>query len=144
MEIQKEYNLRYLLDKSVLHEEKRRTGSDSGRRNATKFVSDVFRHWSGKGKSYCRTRFDVGSERVNVNKVHILYLARHDFFWATIMTGLNRDQHVSGFLSRNENRKWLSYLEADGKKVIRKGLSRQRMNFKKWEKLVFSVIELRR
>jgi hypothetical protein len=31
MEKQKEYNLRYLLVKSVLHEEKRRTGSDSGR-----------------------------------------------------------------------------------------------------------------
>jgi hypothetical protein len=30
MEIQKEYNLRYLLAKLVLHEEKRRTGSDSG------------------------------------------------------------------------------------------------------------------
>jgi hypothetical protein len=30
MEIQKEYNLRYLLAKSVLHEEKRRTSSDSG------------------------------------------------------------------------------------------------------------------
>jgi hypothetical protein len=28
-------------------------------------VSDVFRHRSGTGKSYCRTRFDVGSERVN-------------------------------------------------------------------------------
>jgi hypothetical protein len=32
MEKQKEYNLRYLLAK--LHEEKRRTGSDSGRTNA--------------------------------------------------------------------------------------------------------------
>jgi hypothetical protein len=49
--------------KSVLHEEKRRTGSDSGRTNATKTVSDVFRHRSGTGKSYCRMRFDVGSER---------------------------------------------------------------------------------
>jgi hypothetical protein len=64
MEKQKEYNLRYLLVKSVLHEEKRRTGSDSGRTNATKNVSDVFRHRSGTGKSYCRTRSDVGSERV--------------------------------------------------------------------------------
>jgi hypothetical protein len=52
--------------KSVLlvHEEKRRTGSDRGRTNATKTVSDVFRHRSGTGKSYCRRRFDVGSERV--------------------------------------------------------------------------------
>jgi hypothetical protein len=41
------------------------TGSDSGRTNATKTVSDVFRHQSGTGKSYCRMRFDVGSERVN-------------------------------------------------------------------------------
>jgi hypothetical protein len=31
--------------------------------NTTKTVSDVFRHRSGTGKS-CRTRFDVGSERV--------------------------------------------------------------------------------
>jgi hypothetical protein len=34
-------------------------------------VSDVFRHRSGTGKSYCRTRFDVGSERVNLmSQVH--------------------------------------------------------------------------
>jgi hypothetical protein len=39
MEKQKEYNLRFLLAKSVLHEEKHRTGSDSGRANATKTVS---------------------------------------------------------------------------------------------------------
>jgi hypothetical protein len=51
--------------KSVLHEEERRAGSDSGQTNATKTMSDVFRHRSGTGKSYCRTRFDVGSERVN-------------------------------------------------------------------------------
>jgi hypothetical protein len=44
--------------KSVLHEEKRRTGSDSGRTNATKTMSDVFRHRSRTGKSYCRTRSD--------------------------------------------------------------------------------------
>jgi hypothetical protein len=49
--------------KSVLHEEKRRTGSDSGRTNAAKTVSDVFRHRSRTGKLYCRTRSDVGSER---------------------------------------------------------------------------------
>ena len=50
--------------KTVLHEEKRRTGSGSGRTNATKTVSGVFRHWSRTGKSYSRTRSDVGSERV--------------------------------------------------------------------------------
>jgi hypothetical protein len=52
--------------KSVLHEEKPRTGSNSGRTNATKTVSDVFQHRSGIGKSYCRTRFDVGSGRVKI------------------------------------------------------------------------------
>jgi hypothetical protein len=38
---------------SVLHEEKRRTGSDSGAGEQTqqKNVLDVFRHWSGTGKS---------------------------------------------------------------------------------------------
>jgi hypothetical protein len=46
MEKQKEYNLRYLLDKALLHKQKRRTGSDSGRTNATKTLSDVFRHRS--------------------------------------------------------------------------------------------------
>jgi hypothetical protein len=37
---------------SVLHEVKRRTGSDSGAGEQTqqKNVSDVFRHWSGTGK----------------------------------------------------------------------------------------------
>jgi hypothetical protein len=52
--------------KSVLHEKKRRTGSDSGQTNATKTVSDVFQHWSRTVKSYCRTKSDVGSERVNL------------------------------------------------------------------------------
>src|SRR5215475_14499235 len=56
--------------KSVLHEEKRRTGSDSGRTNATKTVSDVFRHRRITGKSYRRTRSDVGSERVNISRSH--------------------------------------------------------------------------
>jgi hypothetical protein len=52
---------------SVLHEEKSRTGSDSGAGEQTQQenVSDVFRHWSGTGKS-CRMRSDVGSERVNM------------------------------------------------------------------------------
>jgi hypothetical protein len=49
---------------SVLHEGKRRTDSDSGQTNSTKTVSDFLRHRSGTGKSYCRTKFDVGSERV--------------------------------------------------------------------------------
>jgi hypothetical protein len=52
--------------KSVLYEEKRRTGSDSGQTNATKTVSNVFRHRSETGKLYCRTRSDVGSERVKL------------------------------------------------------------------------------
>jgi hypothetical protein len=52
--------------KSALLEEKRRTGSDSGRTNVTETASDVFRHRSRTGKSYCRTRSDVGSERVNI------------------------------------------------------------------------------
>jgi len=51
--------------KSVLHEEKcRGTGSDSWRTNSTRTVSDVFPHRSGTGKSYCRARSNVGSERV--------------------------------------------------------------------------------
>ena len=62
--------------KPVLHDEKRRTGSESGRTNATKTVSDVFRHRSGTGKSYCRTRSDVGLERVNI-PLHILYFIRY-------------------------------------------------------------------
>jgi hypothetical protein len=61
------------LLKFVLHEEKRQTGSDSGRTNATKNMSDVFRHQSGTGKSYCRTRSDVGLERVKPKQ----YARRH-------------------------------------------------------------------
>jgi hypothetical protein len=67
MEIQKEYNLRCLLAKAGTT---RGRASDRFRqpaKNATKIVSDVFRHRSRTGKSYCRTRFDVGSERVKVN-----------------------------------------------------------------------------
>jgi hypothetical protein len=37
----------------------------AGEQTQQKTVSDVFRHRSGTGKSYCRARFDVGSERVN-------------------------------------------------------------------------------
>jgi hypothetical protein len=59
----------------VLHEEKRRTGSDSGRTNATRTASDVIRHRSEIGKSYRWTRFDVGSERdkmkENINIIEI-------------------------------------------------------------------------
>jgi hypothetical protein len=66
MEKQKEYNLLYLLTKSILHKEKRRKGSDRRRTNATKTVLDVFQHRSRTGKSYCWMRFDVGSERGNV------------------------------------------------------------------------------
>jgi hypothetical protein len=36
----------------------------AGQQTQQKTVSHVFRHRSGTGKSYCRTRFDVGSERV--------------------------------------------------------------------------------
>jgi hypothetical protein len=64
MEKQKEYNLRCWL-KSVLREEKHRRGSDTGRTNATKTVSDIFRHQSRTEKSYCQTMCDVGSEGVN-------------------------------------------------------------------------------
>jgi hypothetical protein len=63
--------------KSVLHEEKRRTDSDSGRKNATKTVTYVFRHRSRTGKSYCRTRSDVRSERVNVRTQNVLSIDIH-------------------------------------------------------------------
>jgi hypothetical protein len=64
IEKQKECSLRYLLPKVCTTWGK---ALDRLRQwaNATKTVSDVFRHWSGTGKSYCRTRSDVGSERVN-------------------------------------------------------------------------------
>jgi hypothetical protein len=46
MEIRKEYNLRYLLAEVRTNEEKRRTGSDTRRTNATK---------------RCRTSSDIGA-----------------------------------------------------------------------------------
>ena len=56
------YSLCWL--KSVLHEENRRTGSDSGAgAQRTKNVSGNIRHWSGRGKS-CRTGSNLRSERV--------------------------------------------------------------------------------
>jgi hypothetical protein len=64
MEKQKEYNLRYLLAKVRTTLGK---ASDRFRQRANKrkkAVSDVFRHRSKTRKSYCRTRSDVGSERV--------------------------------------------------------------------------------
>jgi hypothetical protein len=44
----------------------------ANKRNKT--VSDIFRHRSGTGKSYCRTRFNVGSERVKNNTLVSLYI----------------------------------------------------------------------
>jgi hypothetical protein len=73
--MKKQYNLRYLLAKV------RTTGGKASdrlrrRENATKTVSDVFRHRSETGKSYCRARSDVGSERVNVrHQISLLYTA---------------------------------------------------------------------
>jgi hypothetical protein len=60
MEKQKEYNL-----------------PDSERTNATKTVSDVFRHRSRTGKSYCRTRSDVGSERVKNYAINSFIIFSH-------------------------------------------------------------------
>jgi hypothetical protein len=68
----------------MLHEEKRRTGSDSGRTNATKTVSDVFRHQSGTGKLYCRTRFDVGLEMVNIT-LFIFFRLTHSLGVSTVI-----------------------------------------------------------
>jgi hypothetical protein len=39
-------------------------------------VSDVFRHWSGTGKSYRRKRFDIGSERVKFLATVMCHLYR--------------------------------------------------------------------
>jgi hypothetical protein len=64
MEKQKEYNLRYLLAK--VHTTRGKASvrlRQRTKKNITKTVSGVFRHRSGTGKSYCRTRFDVGSGR---------------------------------------------------------------------------------
>jgi hypothetical protein len=65
MEKQKVYSLRYLLAKVCTTRGK---SSDRLRQRANKCkkVSDVFRHRNKTGKSYCRTRSDVGSERVYV------------------------------------------------------------------------------
>jgi hypothetical protein len=65
MEKQKEYNLRYVLAK-IRNYMRKSVGQapTAGEQNETKTVSDVFRHRSRTGKSYCRTRSDVGSERV--------------------------------------------------------------------------------
>jgi hypothetical protein len=65
MEKQKEYNLRYLLAKVRTTRGK---ASDRSRQRANKRnknLSDIFQHRSETVKLYCRTRSDVGSERVN-------------------------------------------------------------------------------
>jgi hypothetical protein len=64
MEIQKEYNLRYLLAKvrTTWGKASDRLRQRANKRNKT--VSDVFRHRSRIGKLFCRTKSDVGSERV--------------------------------------------------------------------------------
>jgi hypothetical protein len=64
-------------------------------------VSDIYRHRSGTGKSYCRTRFDVGLEGVNnvlypIKKIFLIYspnvtimlyfILRHSFFSDVMVT----------------------------------------------------------
>jgi hypothetical protein len=63
IEKQKECNLRYLLAKvrTTRGKASDRLRQRTNKRNKT--VSDVYRHRSGTGKSYCRTKFEVGSER---------------------------------------------------------------------------------
>jgi hypothetical protein len=54
---------------------KREKASDILRQRANKkrkTVSEVFRHWSGTGKSYCLTSFGVGSERVK-NEISFIF-----------------------------------------------------------------------
>jgi hypothetical protein len=65
IEKQKEYNLRCLLAKArtTWRKASYRFRQQANKRN--KSVSDIVRHQSGTGKSYCRTRSNVGSERVN-------------------------------------------------------------------------------
>jgi hypothetical protein len=65
MEKQKEYNLGYLLAKvrTTWGKASDRLRQRANKRNKT--VSDVFRHRSGTEKLCCRTRFDVGLERVH-------------------------------------------------------------------------------
>jgi hypothetical protein len=66
MEKQKVYNLRYMLAKVRTTLGK---ASDRPRQRANKRKKDrvgVFRHRSRTGKSYCPTRADVESERVNL------------------------------------------------------------------------------
>jgi hypothetical protein len=60
---QKDCKLRYLLSKfrTTWGEASDRLRQRANKRNKT--VSDVFRHRSRTGKSYCRTRSDLGSER---------------------------------------------------------------------------------
>ena len=50
----------------------------SGRTNAKKIVSDVTRHRSGMGKSLCRTRSGVGSERVKLVFAILLYFIEYE------------------------------------------------------------------
>jgi hypothetical protein len=62
MKIQKEYNLRYLLAKVRTTWE---NASDRLRQRGEQTQQKSCRtSWSGIEKSYCRTRFDVGSDRV--------------------------------------------------------------------------------
>jgi hypothetical protein len=67
-------------------------------------MSDVFRHRSGRGKSYCRTKFDVGSERVKVCEVKRLrYVVKH--YFRICMEGMRNTTIIfiedSKFLVRN-------------------------------------------
>jgi hypothetical protein len=57
----------------------RRTGSESGRTNETKPASDIFRHRSRTGKTYCRTSSDVWLERFNSDLKCLKYNIHRQF-----------------------------------------------------------------
>jgi hypothetical protein len=87
MEKQKEYNLRYLLAKvrTTRGKASNRLRQRKNKRNKT--VSDVFRHRSGTGKSYCRKRFDLGSERVKSGHDHFLMNTSQFFLPSHLVNG---------------------------------------------------------
>jgi hypothetical protein len=119
MEKQKEHNLRYLLAKARttwerasdrlrqrVHEEKRRTGSDSGRTNATNTASDVFRHRSKTRKSYYRTSSDVGSERVNFYQTFLQLINQNQEPLNNLLMSDGAHFHLSGFVNKQNFRYW--------------------------------------
>jgi hypothetical protein len=116
----------------------------TGGEQTTKTVSDVFRHRSRTGKSYCWTRSDVGSERVKKPTItETLRLNRLRWFGHVQRLEGNRirkkviymNLETTRLIGKPRNR-WENGVREDGRLVGGEGWKERVYNREKWKNLL--------